>query len=67
MKPRVMSAAIAMLASAATAWAQSGDLRPPTPDDLKGTPTILTLLVTVVIVALVVFAAAFPSKRGHQD
>ncbi|MEZ6317200.1 MAG: hypothetical protein R3B49_00400 [Phycisphaerales bacterium] len=67
MKTRVMAALAALLIPAASVLAQSEDLRPPMPQDLKGTPTIMTLLATVIIVALVVFAAAFPTKRGHQD
>lgn len=67
MPARVLAVLACLGASASAAWAQSDRLRPPTPDDLQGTPTILTLLATVLIVALVIFAAAFPSKRGHQD
>ncbi len=64
---RVLSSATALLVSAGAAWAQSSPLRPPTPDELKGPNTVLTILVTVVLAGLLLLAAFFPSKRGHQD
>ncbi len=61
----VGAAVLAMGAGAVIA--QDAPLRPPTPNELKGAPFILTLLITVVLVGLLVLAAFFPSKRGHQD
>ena len=57
----------ALALSAGSALAQNGDLRPPTPGDLAGAPTVLTIIATVLLAGLVMLAAFFPSKRGHQD
>lgn len=62
----LMGAAALMVASGA-AWAQDAPLRPPTPQGLKGPVTVLTIIVTVVLAGLLLLAAFFPSRRGHQD
>ncbi|MEQ8769150.1 MAG: hypothetical protein RIB60_01420 [Phycisphaerales bacterium] len=62
---RVVPSLAVLAASAGSAWATP--LRPPTPDELQGPSTVLTILVTVVLAGLLLLAAFFPSKRGHQD
>lgn len=69
---RAMSGAAVLAVAAGSALAQQGStpLRPPTPGELEGVPMslgIVTIIVTVLLAALVILAAVYPSKRGHQD
>ncbi|MEZ6243920.1 MAG: hypothetical protein R3B57_12860 [Phycisphaerales bacterium] len=60
------AAGLALLATASTALAQATP-KPPQPRDDPTAPVIMTLLTLVILALATLFAAAFPSKRGHQD
>ncbi|MEL6740046.1 MAG: hypothetical protein AAFP26_05265 [Planctomycetota bacterium] len=59
--------AASVLPAAAAVAQEVERLRPPIPSDEGDPPAILTLLGGAILVGIVLFAAAFPSKRGHQD
>lgn len=65
--PRLVFAAGILLPGAIALAQEAERLRPPIPTDEGNPPAILTLVGGALLVALVLFAAAFPSKRGHQD
>lgn len=64
---RTFTSAAALAIAAGSAWAQSSPLRPPTPDDLDSPNAVLTILITAALAGVLLLAAFFPSKRGHQD
>lgn len=60
--------AVVLLACSAGALAQqTTNLRPPAPRDDPQAPVIMTVITLAVLVIATLFAATFPSKRGHQD
>ncbi len=61
-----VAAAIGLAAMASSALAQQS-LRPPQPREDPAAPVIMTLITLVILALATLFAAAFPSKRGHQD
>ena len=59
---------LALVLVALPAIAQdSSELRPPNPGAIKGPVSVLVFIVVALMAGLIVFAATFPSKRGHQD
>lgn len=62
---------LAGLAMTGMVWAQEAlpptAPLPPNPTKPDEPPAVLSFLLTIVMVALVVFANAVATKRGHQD
>lgn len=66
---KVILAAVssAMMLMSAPALAQANSARPPSPTGEPSGASLASAAVGLVFVSLTVFAAAFPSRRGHQD
>ncbi len=62
-----IAAAVAALTTLAGSAMAQQTLRPPQPREDPAAPVIMTLLTLVILALATLFAAAFPSKRGHQD
>lgn len=71
-KARVAAGALALLVPMAHVLAQAtpaapAPLKPPTPGAPDSPPVVLNILIAAVVIVVILGAAMFPSRRGHQD